>query len=41
LQICGSDRLGVRTMMKDWRQAVGFLLGLWLAFHFLMPVLER
>jgi hypothetical protein len=27
-------------MLKDWRQAVGFLLGLWLAFHLLLPLVE-
>jgi len=28
-------------MLGDWRQAAGFLLGLWLSFHLLLPIVAR
>jgi hypothetical protein len=27
-------------MMRDWRQAAGFLFGLWLALELLLPVFQ-
>jgi len=28
-------------MTRDWRQGLGFLIGLWLAFHLLLPLVSR
>lgn len=34
-----SSRGGIMT--RDWRQAVAFLFGLWLALHLLLPIVSR
>ncbi len=29
------------AMSQDWRKGVGFLIGLWLAFQLLLPLVSR